>query len=130
MVGARDFLIAYNVNLETHDVDTAQKIALKIRESSGGFPHVKAMGVMAHGRAQIAMNLTNYAETPLARLYAEILSEASRLGTSVHSSEVIGFVPRRAYEIAPGFFRSAENFDESRILETRIDTIKASAGKH
>jgi len=122
MVGARGFLIAYNVLLATRDVAIAQTIAKKIRESSGGFPHVKAMGIYLASRdcAQVSMNLTNFAETPLNRVYEAISSAARELGTEAVAGEIIGFIPRRAYEIAPEFFRRAENFEESRILETRI----------
>jgi glutamate formiminotransferase len=125
MVGARGFLIAFNVNLNTADVAVARAIARKIRESSGGFRHVKAMGLYlgSQGCAQISMNLTNFAETPLDRLYTAIREEASRLGTGVRSGELVGFVPRRAFEQAPEFFRSAANFDESRILESRIELL-------
>jgi glutamate formiminotransferase len=132
VVGARGFLIAFNVNLSTADPGVAQAIAAKIRESSGGFPFVKAMGRYLASRdcAQISMNLTNFAETPLDKLYEAIRAEAARLGTTVRSTQLIGFVPQRAFEMAPDFFRRAENFDDSRILETRIDTIKKSAGKY
>lgn len=126
VVGARGFLIAFNVNLATGDVAAARDIARKIRESSGGFRFVKAMGVLlaSTGRAQVSMNLTNFAETPLESVYAAISEEAERLGTGVHSSQLIGFIPRRAYEMAPEFFRRTEGFDESRILETRIAALK------
>jgi glutamate formiminotransferase len=122
MVGARGFLIAYNVLLATRDAAIAQTIAKKIRESSGGFPHVKAMGIYlaSRDRAQVSMNLTNFAETPLDRVYDAISSGARELGTEAVAGEIIGFIPRRAYEMAPEFFRRAENFSESRILETRI----------
>jgi glutamate formiminotransferase len=130
VVGARGFLIAFNVNLNTPDAEIARSIARRIRESSGGFRYVKAMGIYveSQGSAQVSMNLTNFAETPLDRVYAEICREAEALGAGVRSSELIGFVPRRAFEMAPDFFRRAENFDESRILEARIDTMKLSAG--
>jgi glutamate formiminotransferase len=122
MVGAREFLIAFNVNLTTSSVEIARTIARKVRESSGGFRHVKAMGIHLEslGSAQVSMNLTNFAETPLDDLYATIATEAERLGTSVRSSELIGFLPRRAFEMAPEFFRRAGNFEESRILETQV----------
>jgi glutamate formiminotransferase len=122
MVGARGFLIAYNVLLATRDVAIAQTIAKKIRESSGGFPHVKAMGIYLASRncAQVSMNLTKFAEIPLDRVYAAISSVARELGTEAVAGEIIGFIPRRAYEMAPAFFQRAENFEESRILETRI----------
>jgi len=122
MVGARGFLIAYNVQLATRDAAVAQAIARKIRESSGGFPHVKAMGLYLASRecAQVSMNLTSFAETPLDRVYDAIAAAAREHGTEAVCGEIIGFIPRRAYEMAPQFFRRAENFSESRILETRI----------
>ncbi|MBZ5631773.1 MAG: glutamate formimidoyltransferase [Acidobacteriia bacterium] len=122
MVGARGILIAYNVQLATRDAAIAQAIARKIRESSGGFPHVKAMGIYLASRdcAQVSMNLTNFAETPLERVYETIASAAREHGTEAVAGEIIGFIPRRAYEMAPKFFRHAESFSESRILETRI----------
>ena len=125
IVGARGLLIAFNVNLKTPDARIAQAIARKIRESSGGFRYVKAMGIYLSSQdcAQVSMNLTNFAETPLDRVYETIRREAERLGTGIRSSQLIGFVPRRAYEMFPEFFSRAENFDESRILETRIERL-------
>jgi glutamate formiminotransferase len=122
VVGARGLLIAYNVDLATRDAAIAQTIAKKIRESSGGFPHVKAMGIYLASRdcAQVSMNLTKFAETPLDRVYDAISSAAREHGTEAVCGEIIGFIPRRAYEMAPEFFRRAGNFEESRILETRI----------
>jgi len=122
VVGARDFLIAFNINLNTPDPEIARAIARKIRESSGGFPHVKAMGLYlaSRGCAQVSMNLTNFTEIPLDQVYAMIRAEASRLGTTIRSSQLVGFVPSRAYEMAPEFFERAENFDDSRILENQI----------
>jgi glutamate formiminotransferase len=128
MVGARGVLIAYNVNLTAQNDAAAKAIARTIRESSGGFRFVKAMGLYlpSRGCAQVSMNLTNFAETELDRLYETICREAARLGTTVASSQLIGFIPRRAFEMAPEFFRRAENFDESRILETRIQQLLQS----
>lgn len=125
VVGARGFLIAYNVVLQTSDVEVARAIARKIRESSGGFRFVKAMGVYlpSRGHAQVSMNLTNFADTPLDRVYAMIADEASRSGTMIKSSQLVGFVPLRAFEQAPDFFRHAENFNESRIIETRLKQL-------
>lgn len=122
MVGAREFLIAYNVDLATRDTAIAQAIARKIRASSGGFPHVKAMGIYLASRdcAQVSMNLVDFADTPLDRVYEAIAAAAREYGTEAVAGEIIGFIPRRAYEMAPEFFRRAENFSESRILETRI----------
>jgi glutamate formiminotransferase len=125
MVGARGFLIAYNINLATRDAAAAQAIARAVRESSGGFRQVKAMGLYlaSRDRAQVSMNLTNFAEIPVERLFESVEREAERWGTRVASSELIGFVPRRAFEMAPEFYRRAKNFDESRILETRIGRL-------
>jgi len=132
VVGARDFLIAYNINLATPDPAIAQAIARKIRESSGGFPFVKAMGRYLASRncAQISMNLTNFAQTPLDLVYKAIADEAGRNATSIASGQIVGFIPRRAFEMFPEFFRRAENFDESRVIETRIARMKESAGQH
>jgi glutamate formiminotransferase len=125
MVGARGFLIAYNVDLETPDPAAARAIAGVIRESSGGFRYVKAMGLYLPSRncAQVSMNLVNFAETPLEELFHVIQDEAERLGTRVAGCELIGFVPRAAFEMAPDFFLRAGNFDESRIVENRIHQL-------
>ena len=128
MVSARGFLIAYNINLATPDAAAAQTIARAVRESSGGFRYVKAMGLYltSRGCAQVSMNLTNFADIPMERLVESVEREAERLGTRVAASQLIGFVPRRAFEMAPEFFRRAENFNESRILETRIERLLQS----
>ena len=122
MVGARHFLIAYNVNLKTSGVEIARAIARRIRESSGGFRFVKAMGLhlASPDRAQVSMNLTNFAEIPLDQLYRTIQEEAARRGTSVAESELIGFVPKAAFEKSPEFFRRTRGFEESRIIENRL----------
>jgi len=122
VVGARRFLIAFNINLATRDVTIARAIARKIRESSGGFPSVKAIGLPLASRdcAQVSINFVRFAKTSFNDVWAAVVAEAAQLGTSVASSQLIGFVPRRAYEQAPAFFERAENFNESRVLETRI----------
>jgi glutamate formiminotransferase len=122
IVGARRFLIAFNINLATHDVGIARSVANKIRESSGGFPFVKAIGLplASHDCAQVSINFVNFAETSFIEIWSAVVHEAARLGTGVASCQLIGFVPRRAFEQAPEFFERAENFDQSRILETRI----------
>ena len=122
MVGARNFLIAYNINLATRDAAIAKAIAAKIRQSSGGFPFVKAMGLHLESAhcAQVSMNLTNFAKIPLDELYAAVESEARRLGTRITESELIGFIPRQAFEQAPSFFSRIRGFDESRIIEDRL----------
>ena len=125
MVGARGFLIAYNVDLATPHPEVARMIARTIRESSGGFRYVKAMGLYLQSRncAQVSMNLVNFAATPLDDLLGAIEGEAAKLGTLVASCELIGMIPRRAFDIAPEFFKRAGNFDESRIIENRVEQL-------
>jgi glutamate formiminotransferase len=125
MIGARRILIAYNVDLETRDRHIAQEIAKKVRESSGGFPFVKAMGLYLPSRdcAQVSMNLTRFEEIPLMKLLRTIDEEAMRLGTRAGTGELIGMIPRRAFDKAPDFFRRAANFDEQRIIEARIAAV-------
>ena len=122
MIGARHFLIAYNVNLATPDREIARAVARAVRESSGGFPFVKAMGLnlASQNCAQVSMNLTNFAGIPLDELYRTIEEEAARRGTSIAESELVGFIPRAAFEQAPEFFRRTRGFDESRIIENRL----------
>ena len=128
MVGARNFLIAYNINLTTPDAAIAKQVAAKIRESSGGFRYVKAMGLHLPSldRAQVSMNLTNFAAIPFDDLYGAVEAEAARLGTTIAESELIGFIPRAAFEQSPAFFRRTRGFDESRIIETRIGQLLQS----
>jgi len=125
MVGARDLLLAYNVDLTSTDVEVARQIAVQIRESSGGFRHVKAMGLYLPSRrcAQVSMNLVNFAATPLDAVYEAIRVAAERLGTTVAAGEIIGFVPMQAYRQAPQFFEHAANFSTDRILETRLGQL-------
>jgi glutamate formiminotransferase len=122
MIGAREFLVAYNVDLETEDVAIAQAIARRIRASSGGFPHVKAMGLYLplRGCAQVSMNLTKYEQIPLMELLQTIDQEAERLGAQAGAGELIGFIPKKAFDQAPGFFQRAANFTEDRIIEVRM----------
>jgi glutamate formiminotransferase len=125
-VGARNFLIAYNVNLAA-GVEIARQVAGRIRHSSGGFPGVKALGVelASRGLSQVTMNLTDFENTPLDLLFETIESEAQRLGASIASSEIVGLVPRRAFEMAPRFFERAENFRPGVILEDRLAAIQS-----
>ncbi len=122
MVGARNFLIAYNINLKTEDVSVAKAIAQKIRESSGGFRFVKAMGLHLDKLhcAQVSMNLTNYAEIDFDAIYETVGREAERHGTSILESELIGFIPKAAFEKAPEFFERTRGFDATRVIENRM----------
>ena len=125
-VGARMPLIAYNINLGTADVDIARRIAKAIRQSSGGYRYVKAMGVMLEARnlAQVSINMTDYKKTPLFRVFETVRSEAARYGVSVVGSEIVGLVPSEALLDAADHFLRLEDFDLSQILERKIREVE------
>jgi formiminotetrahydrofolate cyclodeaminase len=123
VVGARKFLIAYNVFLNTPDVDVAKKIAKAVRASSGGFRYVKAAGFPVRGMAQVSMNLTDFEQTPIARVFEFVKREAARYGAMPVSSEIVGLIPKKALEDAAEWFLQIENFDSSLILENRLAAV-------
>ncbi len=122
IVGARKFLIAYNVNLGTGDLTVAQKIARAVRFSSGGLRFVKAMGVelKSRGIVQVSMNLTDFEQTPIYRAFELVRREAERYGVAVVGSEIVGLVPGRALEMAADFYLRLENFQPEQIFERRL----------
>ena len=95
-IGARPFLIAFNVYLNTSDVSIAKRIARAVRHSSGGLHYVKALGLLVKGQAQVSMNLTDFRRTPIHRVMQMIRSEAARYGVAVTHSELVGLMPQRA----------------------------------
>lgn len=123
VVGARKFLIAWNINLKTEKVEIARAIAKKIRTSGGGLPHLKAMGMMLHSRglAQVSMNLTDFEVTPMHVVYAAVASEAASYGVEIAGSELIGFVPREAVEMTFAQALRMENFKSRAVLENALD---------
>ncbi len=123
VVGARKFLIAYNVFLNTADVDVAKKIAKAVRASSGGFRFVKGAGFLVRGMAQVSMNLTDFEQTPIHRIFETVKREAARYGVAPVSSEVVGLIPKAALEQAAEWFLQVENFDSSLILENRLAAV-------
>jgi glutamate formiminotransferase len=116
-VGARNFLIAYNINLATDDLDLARRIARRIR----AFPSVKAMGFYLESRklAQVSMNLVDFERTPVEEIYAAVEEAAASAGVGIAGSELIGMVPRRAYAMAPRFYERCANFRPGLILENK-----------
>jgi glutamate formiminotransferase/formiminotetrahydrofolate cyclodeaminase len=122
-VGARKFLIAYNVYLNTPDVDIAKKIAKAVRFSSGGMRFVKGAGFLVRGLAQVSMNLTDFEQTPVHRVFEMVKREAARYGAAPVSSEIVGLVPKKALEQAAEWFLQVENFDSSLILENRLTAV-------
>ena len=123
VVGARKALIAYNVFLNTTDVEIAKKIAKAVRYSSGGLRYVKGAGFEVRGLAQVSMNLTDFEQTPIARVFEFVKREAERYGVQPLSSEIVGLIPKKALEQAAEWFLQVENFDSSMILENRLAAV-------
>lgn len=123
VVGARKFLIAYNINLDTPNVDIAKQIAKTIRFSSGGLPFVKAMGVDLRARnlAQVSMNLTDFERTPVHVVFEAVKREAERHGVGIVGSEIVGLIPRRAIEMTAEAYLKVENFSPAQVLENRLE---------
>src|SRR5215467_11795735 len=129
VVGARKFLIAYNVNLNTSDVSVANKIAKAIRFSSGGFRYVKSMGVELKARnlAQVSINLTDFEQTPMHRVYEAVKREAARYGAAPVGSEIVGLIPKKAIEMATDYFLQVENFSPAQVFENKLAAALAGA---
>ena len=122
VVGARKFLIAYNINLQTSDVEIARSIARAIRESSGGMPWVKAIGLLLPSRnqAQVSMNLTDFETTPVEAVYEAVAAEAAKRGVAIAESEIIGLIPRKALERAAARYLKIERFHRGMVFENRL----------
>jgi glutamate formiminotransferase/formiminotetrahydrofolate cyclodeaminase len=121
-IGARPFLVAYNVNLGTPDVSIAKRIAKSIRHANGGLRYVKAMGfeIKDRGIAQVSINMVNYKGTPLFRVFEMVKSEAARYGVPVVGSEIVGLVPSEALVDCADFFLRLERFNSEQVLENRL----------
>ncbi len=125
VIGARAPLIAYNVYLTTDDVEIAKRIAAAVRQSSGGFRFVKALGILVEGRAQVSMNLTDHTKTPVARVQEAIRREARRYGVGIDHAELVGLIPQQALVEATRWYLQLDQFAAGQILENRLF---ASAG--
>jgi glutamate formiminotransferase len=130
-VGARRFLIAYNIYLERGDapwpdrreadVSVARAIAKDIRASSGGLLGVKAMGVTANGRAQVSMNITDFQQTPMSKVFEAICEFAAKHKVKVGEAELIGLIPEQAYVPNADWVRQIVEFDpETKVVERRL----------
>jgi glutamate formiminotransferase/formiminotetrahydrofolate cyclodeaminase len=124
VIGARPPLIAFNVNLYSTDLALARSIAKDIRQSNGGLPHLKAIGVELASRqlVQVAMNLTDYIITPLHVAFEAVRVRAAAQGVAVAGSEVIGLVPQAALVQVAGHGLALEQFDATQVLEMRLET--------
>ncbi len=120
-VGARKFLVAYNIYFDSTDVAMVRTIARGIRGSSGGLKGVKAIGVLAHGRAQLSMNITDFTVTPISQVYSAVSTLALRHKATMAEAEVIGLIPEAACERNSQWMRQLSGFDpETKILERRL----------
>ncbi|MDD2889674.1 MAG: glutamate formimidoyltransferase [bacterium] len=122
VVGARHYLVAYNINLNTNNLDIAKAIAKAIRFRDGGFKYVKALGfeIKERGIVQVSINLTNYTGTPIFRVFEAVVREAERYGVSVTGSEVVGVLPLQAMVDVGNWYLKLENFSANQILEKKI----------
>jgi len=121
-VGARKFLVAYNLYFDSTDLSLVRSIAREIRAASGGLKGVKAMGMLAHGRAQLSMSITDFAVTPISQVYREVSRLAQRHKVAVLEGEIIGLLPEAACERESDWMRQLVEFDpRTKILEHRLD---------
>jgi glutamate formiminotransferase/formiminotetrahydrofolate cyclodeaminase len=126
VIGARAPLIAYNVYLTTDDVAVAKKIAAAIRQSSGGLPHVKALGMLVEGRAQVSINMTDFTRTPVALIVETVRGEAQRQGVDIHHCEVVGLIPEAALIEAACTYLQLDSFHPEQVLESRLYAVQGS----
>ncbi len=129
VIGARQPLIAFNIYLSTDEVPIAQKIARAIRQSSGGMRFVKAMGILVDGRAQVSMNLTNFRQSPIARVVEMVRREADRYGVNIHHTELVGLAPQESLIDAAIWYLQLDQFEPEQILETKLFTTQADSGE-
>ncbi len=125
-VGAREFLIAFNVNLDTNDLKLAKTIATTVREATGGFPCVKGMGfeIAERGIVQVSMNMTNFRVTSLATVYDKIAQMAADAGVNVIESEVVGLVPAKSLTDSAVEHLKVADFNDGQILDNRLDEAR------
>ena len=124
VIGARAPLVAFNVYLTSPDVSIAKSIAKAVRQSSGGFRFVKAAGFLVDGRAQVSMNLTDYRQTPIARVVEAIRREALRYGVAVQHTELVGLIPQEALIDAAVWYTQLDQFTPEQVLESRLTTTE------
>ena len=120
VIGARAPLIAFNVYLNTSNVEIAKAIAKAVRHSNGGLRYVKALGLLVNGKAQVSMNLTDFTKTPVHRVVELVRLEAARYGVAVESSELVGMIPQQALVDAAAWYLQLHNLESTMILENRL----------
>ena len=127
VIGARQPLLAFNVYLNTDDVTIAQRIAKTVRNSSGGFRYIKAMGVLVNRKAQVSMNLTNFHQSSIATVVETVRNEAKRYGTTILSTELVGLTPEEALVDAAVWYLQLDQFDREQILERKLYEVLNSS---
>ena len=120
VIGARKYLVAYNVNLDTSDVSIAKDIASKVREKGGGLPSVKAMGFKVDDFTQVSMNLVDFEKTNFDKAYRAVKKEAKKAGVKVTGSEIYGMIPLEALVSAVKTTFMANTFKSDQVLEKQI----------
>jgi len=127
-VGARPFLIAFNVNLRSNDLSIARRIASVVRERDGGLPFVKALGfeLKSRGIVQVSMNLVDYQQTAIARAFDAVREAAAGEGVEIAGAELVGLLPRAALDRAAAYFPMLENFRETLVLENLLEKIEST----
>lgn len=127
-VGARPFLIAFNVNLRSNEIAIARQIAHAVRERDGGLPYVKALAftLQTRGLVQVSMNLTDYGRTSIARAFLAVRDAAARQSVEIAGAEIVGLLPRAALDRGASYFPLLENFRETLVLETLLESTESS----
>jgi glutamate formiminotransferase / 5-formyltetrahydrofolate cyclo-ligase len=129
-VGARKYLVTYNLYLDSNDIAVGRAIAREVRATFSGLHGVKAMGLMVHGRAQLSMNITDFKSTPLSQVYSAVSRLALRHKTAPVEGEVVGLIPEAACEREGEWMRQLVEFDdETKILERRLAAPLAWPGE-
>ena len=122
-VGARKFLVSYNIYFDSNDVAMVRSIAREVRAASGGLKGVKAFGLLAQGRAQLALNITDFAATPISQVHRRVTLLAARHKAEITETEVVGLIPEAACERESEWMRQLSGFDpQTKILERRLET--------
>ncbi|MCA1557586.1 MAG: cyclodeaminase/cyclohydrolase family protein, partial [Acidobacteria bacterium] len=131
IVGARPFLIAYNINLQTSDLSVARRVARSVRGRDGGLRYLKALGftLATRGLVQVSMNLVDYEKTALHHAFEAVSREAARYGVQVMGSEIVGLIPQAALDRAAEYYLQVENFAPGVILENRIEAAIRAKGE-
>jgi glutamate formiminotransferase len=119
-VGARPFLVAFNAYLNTGDVEVARAVARQVRESGGGLPAVRALGLGVGGKAQVSMNLIDLEQTPIPVALEAVRSAAAGLGASVESTELVGLTPLEAVLQTARYYLGLRELDAHHVLELRL----------